>query len=90
VLHGHPLRTLHVMTDDALYQLQPRFNKSYAKIGRPSIAPEKLLRSLLLQALYSVRNERMLMEQLDYSRWVCGPQNDCCTSADAIKPLPEF
>src|SRR2546430_6950716 len=61
------LRPLRVMTDEALQQLQPRFNNLYAKIGRPSIAPEKLLRAFLLQALYSVRSERMLMEQLDYN-----------------------
>src|SRR5258705_4921439 len=66
VPQDHPLRPLRVMTDEALRQLQPRFNKVYAKTGRPSIAPEKLLRALLLQALYSVRSERMLMEQLDY------------------------
>ena len=52
------------MTDQALCQLKPRFNRFYAKTGRPSIAPEKLLRALLLQVLYSVRSERMLMEQL--------------------------
>ena len=72
VPQDHPLRLLRLMTDEALHQLQPRFNKLYAKTGRPSIAPEKLLRSLLLQALYSVRSERMLMEQLDYNllfRW---------------------
>jgi hypothetical protein len=55
------------MTDEALRDLQPRFNKLYARTGRPSIAPEKLLRALLLQALYSVRSERLLMEQLDYN-----------------------
>ena len=64
VPHDHPLRPLRVMTDEPLRELQPRFNKLYAKTGRPSIAPEKLLRALLLQALYSVRSERMLMEQL--------------------------
>src|SRR5437879_1532844 len=72
VPHDHPLRPLRVMTDEALRELQPRFNKLYAKTGRPSIAPEKLLRALLLQALYSVRSERMLMEQLNYNllfRW---------------------
>jgi transposase len=72
VPHHHPLRSLRAMTDDALQQLRPRFNKLYAKTGRPSIAPEKLLRALLLQALYSVRSERLLMEQLDYNllfRW---------------------
>ncbi len=66
VPEDHPLRPLRVMTDEALRELQPRF-KLYAKTGRPSIAPEKLLRALLLQALYSVRSERMLMEQLDYN-----------------------
>src|SRR5258708_21317155 len=67
------------MTDEALRDLQPRFNKLYAKTGRPSIAPEKLLRALLLQALYSVRSERMLMEQLDYNllfRWFVGLNMD--------------
>jgi transposase len=60
------------MTAEALRELQPRFNKLYAKTGRSSIAPEKLLRALLLQVLYSVRSERLLMEQLDYKplfRW---------------------
>ena len=52
---NHPLRRLRAMTDEALRDLQPRFNKLYAKIGRPSIAPEKLLRALLLQALYSAK-----------------------------------
>ena len=67
VPQDHPLRPLRVMTDEALRELQPRFHKLYAKIGRPSIAPEKLLRALLLQALYTVRSERLLMEQLDYN-----------------------
>jgi len=60
VPQDQPLRPLRVMTDEALRELQPRFNKLYAKTGRPSIAPEKLLRALLLQALYSVRSERLL------------------------------
>jgi len=75
VPQDHPLHSLRVMTDEALQQLQPRFNNLYAKIGRPSIAPEKLLRAFLLQALYSVRSERMLLEQLDYNllfRWFVG------------------
>jgi transposase len=75
VPQDHPLRLLRAMTDEALQQLRPRFNRLYAKTGRPSIAPEKLLRALLLQALYSVRSERMLMEQLDYNllfRWFVG------------------
>src|SRR5437588_10355905 len=79
VPQDHPLRSLRAMTDEALQQLQPRFNKLYAKTGRPSIAPEKLLRALLLQVLYSVRSERMLMEQLDYNllfRWFVGLNMD--------------
>src|SRR5499427_746890 len=79
VPHDHPLRALRVMTDEALRELQPRFNKLYAKTGRPSIAPEKLLRALLLQVLYTVRSERMLMEQLNYNllfRWFVGMNID--------------
>jgi transposase len=75
----HPVRSVRAMTDEALRQLRPRFNSLYAKTGRPSIAPEKLLRALLLQALYSVRSERMLMEQLDYNllfRWFVGLNMD--------------
>lgn len=77
--HDHPIRLLRVMADEALRELKPRFSKLYAKSGRPSIAPEKLLRALLLQVLYSVRSERMLMEQLDYSllfRWFVGLNMD--------------
>ena len=88
VPQDHPLRPLRVMTDEALQQLQPRFNKLYAKTGRPSIAPEKLLRALLLQALYSVRSERLLMEQLDYNllfRWFVGLNMD-----DAIWDVTVF
>jgi transposase len=79
VPQDHPLRLLRAMTDEALRQLQPRFNKLYAKTERPSIAPEKLLRALLLQALNSVRSERMLMEQLDHNllfRWFVGLNMD--------------
>jgi transposase len=57
VPQDHPLRPLRVMTDEALRELRSRFHKLYAKTGRPSIAPEKLLRALLLQALYSVRSD---------------------------------
>ena len=88
VPQDHPLRPLRVMTDEALQQLQPRFNNLYAKIGRPSIAPEKLLRAFLLQALYYVRSERMLMEQLDYNllfRWFVGLNMD-----DAIWDVTVF
>lgn len=75
----HPLRPLRGMVDAALKALGPRFAKLYATSGRPSIPPEKLLRALLLQMLYSVRSERMLMEQLDYNllfRWFVGLSMD--------------
>jgi len=79
VPQDHPLRPIRAMADEALRELRPRFSKLYAKTGRPSIAPEKLLRALLLQVLYSVRSERMLMEQLDYNllfRWFVGLNMD--------------
>ncbi len=71
----HPLRPIRRMTDAALERLSPRFDRLYSTSGRPSIPPEKLLRALLLQFLYSVRSERLLMEELDYSvlyRWFVG------------------
>jgi len=71
----HPLRPIRAMADAALEHLGPSFDAIYASSGRPSIAPEKLLRALLLQVLYTVRSERMLMEQLDYNflfRWFVG------------------
>lgn len=71
----HPLRPIRRMTDQALAALSPRFAKMYSDIGRPSIPPEQLLRALLLQSLYSVRSERLLMEEIDYSvlfRWFVG------------------
>ena len=75
----HPLRAIRMMIDTILEDLSPRFESLYAKTGRPSIAPEKLLRALLLQVLYSVRSERLLMEQLDYNllfRWFVGLSMD--------------
>jgi transposase len=71
----HPLRPIRKMTDAALQALSPRFDRLYSTIGRPSIPPEQLLRALLLQMLYSIRSERLLMEELDYSvlyRWFVG------------------
>jgi transposase len=71
----HPLRPLRKRVDLILKRLSPRFDAMYAERGRPSIAPEKLLRALLLQCLYSVRSERLLMEELDYNllfRWFVG------------------
>src|SRR6516164_8885386 len=75
----HPLRAMRRMVDEALRGLSPRFARMYAKNGRPSIAPEKLLRALLLQVLYTIRSERQLMEQLDYNilyRWFVGLDMD--------------
>jgi transposase len=75
----HPLRSFRQMTDRVLADLSPQFTKMYAKIGRPSIPPEKLLRALLLQVLYTVRSERLLMEQLEYNllfRWFVGLEID--------------
>lgn|SRR5512142_395230 len=75
----HPLRAIRVMTDKALVGLSGEFEKLYARVGRPSIAPEKLLRALVLQALYTVRSERLMMEQLDYNllfRWFVGLNMD--------------
>jgi len=71
----HPLRAIRGFVDPILRDLSPRFDAMYAKTGRPSIPPEQLLRALLIQALYSVRSERMLCEQLEYNllfRWFVG------------------
>jgi transposase len=75
VRSDHPLRPIRTMVDEILKQLSPQFNKMYAKVGRPSIPPEQLLRAQLLQMLYSVRSERLLMEEMDYNilfRWFVG------------------
>ena len=71
----HPLRSIRAVADEALEVLSPAFERLYSKVGRPSIPPEKLLRALLLQAFFSIRSERQLMEQLDYNllfRWFVG------------------
>jgi len=71
----HPLRPIRRIVDDALSGLSGEFAALYSHLGRPSIPPERLLRALLLQAFYSVRSERLLMEQLDYNllfRWFVG------------------
>jgi transposase len=71
----HPLRAIRRITDRALERLSPQFGALYVHFGRPSIPPERLLRALLLQALYTIRSERQLMEQLDYNllfRWFVG------------------
>ena len=75
----HPLRPIREITDRALKGLSRKFSAIYATTGRPSIAPEKLLRALLLQVLYTVRSERLLMEQLEYNllfRWFVGLNMD--------------
>src|SRR5216117_2007496 len=75
VRKDHPLRTIRAMVDEVLTQLSRRFDAMYARVGRPSIPPEKLLRAQLLQMLYSIRSERLLMEEMDYSmlfRWFVG------------------
>ncbi len=75
----HPLRPIREMTDRALAELSPLFDRLYAKVGRPSIPPEQLLRALLLQLLYSIRSERLLMEELNYNllyRWFVGLNAD--------------
>src|SRR6185312_15077782 len=71
----HPLRRIRAVADEALEVLSGSFEAMYSKLGRPSIPPEKLLRALLLQAFYSIRSERQLMEQLNYNllfRWFVG------------------
>jgi transposase len=71
----HPLRPIREIVDEALRKLSPAFSRLYAREGRPSIPPERLLRALLLQAFFTVRSERQLMEQLDYNllfRWFVG------------------
>ena len=71
----HPLRAIRRMTDQVFAGLSPQFTTMYSTIGRPSIPPEQLLRALLIQSLYTVRSERLLMEEIDYSvlyRWFVG------------------
>jgi transposase len=75
----HPLRRVREMVDAALEEMSAELERMYSRNGRPSIAPERLLRALLLQCFYSVRSERLLMEQLDYNllfRWFVGLRMD--------------
>ncbi len=75
----HPLRAIRRLVDQILARMSKRFDKMYADNGRPSIPPERLLRALLLPTFYSIRSERMLMEQLDYNllfRWFVGLEMD--------------
>ena len=75
----HPLRKIRAVVNDALRSLDGDFDRLYAGEGRPSIAPERLIRASLLQILYSIRSERQLMEQMDYNlmfRWFVGLSPD--------------
>ena len=75
----HPLRPIREMADAALARLSPEFDALYSRLGRPSIPPERLLRALLLQCFYTIRSERLLMEQLNYNmlfRWFVGMNMD--------------
>ena len=75
----HPLRAIRALVDDVLRDMSPEFDGLYATVGRPSIPPERLLRAQLLQVFYSIRSERLLMEQLDYNllfRWFVGMDMD--------------
>ena len=79
VRQDHPLRGIRAVVDEVLERLSPLFDEMYSVTGRPSIPPEKLLRALLLQMLYSIRSERLLMEEIDYSvlfRWFVGMNLD--------------
>ena len=75
VRKDHPLRAVRATTDEILREMSPLLDSMYARRGRPSIPPEKFLRAQLLQMLYSVRSERLLMEEIDYSmlfHWFVG------------------
>jgi len=75
VRKDHPLRAVRAITDAILGSMSPLFDSMYAECGPPSIPPEKLLRAQLLQLLYSMRSERLLMEDIDYNilyRWFVG------------------
>jgi transposase len=75
VPEDHPLRQIREMVYGIVKEMSPRFARLYSEVGRPSIAPERLLRALLLQIFYSVRSERLLVEQINYNllfRWFVG------------------
>jgi transposase len=75
----HPLRGIRAMVDTILKEMSPRFARLYSEVGRPSIPPERLFRALLLQIFYTVRSERLLVEQLQYNllfRWFVGMDMD--------------
>ena len=79
VPQDHPLRPIRKLVDRVLTGMSKEFDRLYSEVGRPSIPPERLLRALLLQVFYSIRSERLLMEQLDYNllfRWFVGLEID--------------
>ena len=79
VPQDHPLRRIRHRTEEILKGMSSKFARMYSRLGRLSVPPEKLLRALLLQVLYTIRSERMLMEQLDYKllfRWFVGLNMD--------------
>jgi transposase len=79
VPHDHPLRAVRAFVDEILRDMMREFDTLYARHGRPSIPPERLLRAQLLQLFYSIRSERLLMEQLDDNilfRWFVGLEMD--------------
>jgi Transposase domain (DUF772) len=89
----HRLRRVRAMSDRALEEWKEKFRALYAPPGRRSIAPEKLLRALRLQALYSVRSERLWMEQLEYKlwfRWYVGVKREITVGADQAYPQKDF
>ena len=72
IREDHPLRAVRKLADEVLKSMSGKLDELYSDVGRPSIAPERLFRALLLQAFYSIRSERLLMEQLDYSMLSAG------------------
>ena len=79
VPQDHPLRTIRRLVDEVLTEMSRELSRLYATVGRPSVPPERLLRAQLLQIFYSIRSERLLMEQLDYNilfRWFVGLDMD--------------
>jgi transposase len=79
VPQDHPLRAIRAVVDEVLRDMSREFDGLYARVGRPSVPPERLLRAQLLQIFYSIRSERLLMEQLDYNllfRWFVGMEMD--------------
>src|SRR5271165_4203821 len=97
VPQNHPLRLIRRIVNEVLAELDGEFAKLYAEDGRPSIATERLLRALLLQAFYTIRSERQLMEQLHYNllyRWFCQLEVAYCRlvtiSTDDITQTSEY